>query len=169
MSKTIPARNLRVVVELNFTRQSRSRLRNVSKSTGRVTQPNSEKLVCAFIFIGLHYCGAVSLEICRRNQSCHHFSSPPGKWITLLQLLSSQMVDFKILPLLYEAAASLGSSDLLVRSEPSEPLRSSGEADSRFPKSELKMKRQLWIFMHHVSGTNSPKRAELLQPSVPYW
>lgn len=91
---------------------------------------------------GSHYCGsaAVAPACCRVRR-----------------------LDFKMLPLLYKASDSSGSP-LTFRSFLSRPNLSGpvAQADSQFQMSELKMKRQLWVFMHRVSGTNSLKRKFIL-------
>ena len=153
LETTNEARNLGVVMDSDLslnshiksiTKSAYYHLKNISRIKGFMSQKDLEKLVHAFIFSRLDYCNGVFTGLSKRSiKQLQLIQNAAARVLTktkkidhITPVLRSlhwlpvcQRIDFKILLLVYKALNGLGPkyiSDLLIRYEPSRPLRSSG-------------------------------------------
>ncbi len=162
---TDQARNLGVVMDsdLNLwshiktiTKSAYYHLKNISRIRGLMSQQDLEKLIHAFIFSRLDYCNSVLTGLPKKSiRQLQLIQNAAARVLTktkkvdhITPVLRSlhwlpvcQRIDFKILLLVYKELNGLGPkyiSDLLLRYEPSRPLRSSGAGLLSVPRVKTK-------------------------------
>ncbi|CAJ1082756.1 hypothetical protein KUCAC02_009465 [Xyrichtys novacula] len=165
LKSTNQARNLGVVMDsdLNLnshiktiTKSAYYHLKNISRVKGLMTQQDLEKLVHAFIFSRLDYCNSVFTGLPKKSiRQLQLIQNAAARVLTktkkvdhITPVLRSlhwlpvcQRIDFKILLLVYKALNGSGPkyiSDMLIRYEPSRPLRSSGAGLLSVPRVRTK-------------------------------
>ncbi len=147
--------NLRSHIK-TITKSAYYHLKNISRIRGLMSQQDLEKLIHAFIFSRLDYCNSVLTGLPKKSiRQLQLIQNAAARVLTktkkvdhITPVLRSlhwlpvcQRIDFKILLLVYKALNGLGPkyiSDLLLRYEPSRPLRSSGAGLLSVPRVKTK-------------------------------
>ena len=165
LKTTNEARNLGVVMDSDLTfnkhiktitKSAYFHLKNISRIKSLMSQQDLEKLVHAFIFSRLDYCNGMFTGLTKKSiRQLQLIQNAAARVLTntkkiehITPVLKSlhwlpvyQRIDFKILLLVFKALNGLGPkyiSDLLIRYEPSRPLRSSGTGLLSVPRVKTK-------------------------------